>query len=137
MVHHCHSGCEWKRQLYSAYDQIFEWPVDNANVGRDGLVDVDWLVKRGTHIANDHILALRASELMLLVPFDHRRPRPLGWERRKRRSSQAEFLRDLLRANRRPDLEKQPMRFAELAFADDVVTAEPCQVSALVVEEGR
>src|SRR5262245_47588907 len=56
---HCHSGCEWKRHLYSGYGQIFEWPVDNADVGRERLVDVDWLVKRGTHIADDYILVLR------------------------------------------------------------------------------
>src|SRR5215813_6614834 len=52
ILHHCHPGCEWKRHRYSAYGQIFEWPVDDADVGRDGFVDVDWLVKRGTHIAD-------------------------------------------------------------------------------------
>jgi hypothetical protein len=67
--YHCHPGCERKRQLYSADGQIFEWPIDNTNVRRDGFVDVDWLVKRGTHIADDHILVLRISELMLLAPF--------------------------------------------------------------------
>src|SRR5262249_49884423 len=36
-----------------------------ADVGRERLVDVDWLVKRGTHIADDYILVLRMSELML------------------------------------------------------------------------
>jgi hypothetical protein len=43
--------------------------VDDADVGRNGFVDVDWLVKRGTHIADDHILVLRMAELMLLAQF--------------------------------------------------------------------
>src|SRR5215471_18356170 len=66
-MNHCHSGCEWKRHRYSAYGQIFEWPVDDADVGRDGFVDVDWLVKRGPHIADDHTLVLRMSELCSLL----------------------------------------------------------------------
>src|SRR5215216_6128506 len=53
-AHHCHSGCERKRQLCSAYGQIFEWPVDDTDVRRDGFVDVDWLVKGSAHVADHH-----------------------------------------------------------------------------------
>ena len=52
-------GCERKRQPYSAHGQIFEGTVNDTNVRRDGFVDVDWLVKRGSHIAGHHILVLR------------------------------------------------------------------------------
>src|ERR1043166_5882328 len=56
---------ERERHPYSAYGQTFKWPVDDADVRRDGFVDVDWLVKRGSHIADEHILVLRMSESML------------------------------------------------------------------------
>src|SRR5262249_377212 len=52
-------GFERKRQLCSAYGQIFERPVDNTDVRRDRFVDVDWLVKRGSHIADHPMLVLR------------------------------------------------------------------------------
>ena len=47
--------------------QIFEWPVDDTDVRRDKFVDVDWLVKRGSHIADHHMLVLRMEEPMLFV----------------------------------------------------------------------
>src|SRR5262249_43564935 len=37
------------------------------DVRYDKLVDVDWLVKRGSHSADYHMLVLRMSEPMLLV----------------------------------------------------------------------
>src|SRR5262249_20194482 len=92
--------------------------------------------KRGTHIANDHILALRASELMLLVPFDQRRPRPLGWKRRKRRSSQPKLLRDLGSADRRAHLCEEAMSLPKLSLACRFVARKPGKLGAFDVEKG-
>src|SRR5262249_16377790 len=33
---------------------IFEWAIDDADVRREWLVDVNWLVNRGTHLADRH-----------------------------------------------------------------------------------
>src|SRR5215470_13112663 len=52
-AHYRHPGRERKRQPDSAYSQIFEWAIDDADVRREWLVDVNWLVSRGTHVA-DH-----------------------------------------------------------------------------------
>src|SRR5215217_4329402 len=49
-AHHCHSGRERKRQPDAAYRQVLEWAIDDADVRRECLVDVNWLVKRATHI---------------------------------------------------------------------------------------
>src|SRR5215203_2250159 len=51
-AHHCHSGRERKRHPDAAYSQIFEWPIDDSNVRREWLVDVNWLVERGAHVAD-------------------------------------------------------------------------------------
>src|SRR5262249_13818914 len=58
-----------------------------------------------------------------------RTPRRI-WTRRDSRGrttsiSPPECLRDLRRADRRAHLRKQPVRFAELALAGDVIAAEP------------
>src|SRR5215472_2157190 len=52
-AHYRHPGRERKRQPDSAYSQIFEWAIDDADVQREWLVDVNWLVNRCTHVA-DH-----------------------------------------------------------------------------------
>src|SRR5262245_48297367 len=51
-AHHDHSGRERERQPDSAYSQIFEGAIDEADVRREWLVDVNWLVERGTHTAD-------------------------------------------------------------------------------------
>src|SRR5262245_5821663 len=51
-AHYRHSGRERKRQSDSAHSQIFEWAIDDADVRREWLVDVNWLVNRGTHLAD-------------------------------------------------------------------------------------
>ncbi len=49
--------------------------------------------------------------------------------------SQVELLRDLLRADRRPDLEEQAVRLAELALAGGVVAGQAGELGALDVED--
>src|SRR5215831_12747881 len=51
-AHYRHAGRERQRQPDSAYSQIFEWAIDDADVRREWLVDVNWLVNRGTHLAD-------------------------------------------------------------------------------------
>jgi hypothetical protein len=51
-AHYRHSGRERKRQPDSAYRQIFEWAIDDADVPREWLVDVNWLLNRGTHLTD-------------------------------------------------------------------------------------
>src|SRR5215510_1585892 len=53
-AHYRHPGRERKRQPDSAYSQIFEWAIDDADVRREWLVDVNWLVSRGTTHVADH-----------------------------------------------------------------------------------
>jgi len=49
---------------------------------------------------------------------------------------QPEFLRDLGGADRRADLEKQPMRLPKLSLARSFVTAKPRQMSTLECRNG-
>src|SRR5215207_356670 len=49
--HHGHAGRERKRQPDSAYSKIFEWAIDDADLRREWLIDVDWLVKGCTHVS--------------------------------------------------------------------------------------
>ena len=51
-AHYRHPGRERKRQPDSAHSQVFEWAIDDADVRREWLVDVNWLVNRGTHLAD-------------------------------------------------------------------------------------
>src|SRR5215510_7046121 len=51
-AHYRHPGRERKRQPDSAHSKIFEWAIDDADVRRDLLVDVNWLINRGTHLAD-------------------------------------------------------------------------------------
>src|SRR5262247_4379370 len=51
-AHYRHPGRERKRQPDSAHSQVFEWAIDDADVRCEWLVDVNWLVNRGTHLAD-------------------------------------------------------------------------------------
>src|SRR5262245_65657654 len=51
-AHDRHPGRERKRQPDSAHSQVFEWAIDDADVRCEWLVDVNWLVNRGTHLAD-------------------------------------------------------------------------------------
>src|SRR5215469_787913 len=73
-AHYRHPGCERKRQPDSAYSQIFEWAIDDADVRREWFVDVNWLIVRGTHLA-DHQDAGECRKLQHLARASYAAPK--------------------------------------------------------------
>lgn len=61
---------------------------------------------------------------------------PQGSRSRNRGASRSKLLRDPLGAERRADLDEQPMRLAKLSLAGGFVAGKPSQIGALDVDEG-